>query len=92
MSMTLLPVVLCLLSAVTVAATNMFVKRGGDVLTARMAVAIVMGLSVLPFAPFVPTRRERPGRSFAFRSWFTGFTSSVSYERCTGATCLWSSP
>lgn len=55
MSMTLLPVVLCLLSAVTVAATNMFVKRGGDVLTARMAVAIVMGLSVLPFAPFVPT-------------------------------------
>ena len=35
MTMTLLPVVLCLLSAVTVAATNMFVKRGGDVLTAR---------------------------------------------------------
>lgn len=54
MSESLLPVVLCLLSAVTVAATNMFVKRGGDVLTARMAVAIVMGLSVLPFAPFVP--------------------------------------
>jgi drug/metabolite transporter (DMT)-like permease len=51
---TFLPVVLCLISAVTVAATNMFVKRGGDVLTARMAVAIVMGLSVLPFAPFVP--------------------------------------
>ncbi len=55
MSESLLPVILCLLSAVTVAATNMFVKRGGDVLTARMAVAIVMGLSVLPFAPFVPT-------------------------------------
>ena len=54
MSDTFLPVVLCLISAVTVAATNMFVKRGGDVLTARIAVAIVMGLSVLPFAPFVP--------------------------------------
>ena len=54
MTMTLLPVVLCLLSAITVAATNMLVKRGGDVLTARMAVAVVMALSVLPFAPFVP--------------------------------------
>lgn len=78
MSMTLLPVVLCLLSAVTVAATNMFVKRGGDVLTARMAVAIVMGLSVLPFAPFVPTPPRETWHSFASRSWFTGFTSSVS--------------
>ena len=54
MTMTLLPVVLCLLSAITVAATNMLVKRGGDVLTARRAVAVVMALSVLPFAPFVP--------------------------------------
>ena len=30
------------------------VKRGGDVLTARAIVAIVMALSVLPLAPFVP--------------------------------------
>jgi drug/metabolite transporter (DMT)-like permease len=54
MTMTLLPVVLCLLSAVTVAATNMFVKRGGDVLTARMTVALVMAISVLPLVPIVP--------------------------------------
>lgn len=50
----LLPLALCLLSAITVAATNMFVKRGGDVLSARMIVSIAMALSVLPFAPFVP--------------------------------------
>ncbi len=49
-----LPVVLCLMSALTVAITNVMVKRGGDVLTTRAIVAIVMGLTVLPFAPFVP--------------------------------------
>lgn len=54
MSASLLPVVLCLLSALTVAITNVMVKRGGDVLTARAIVAIVMGLSVLPLIPFVP--------------------------------------
>lgn len=54
MSPALLPVVLCLLSALTVAITNVMVKRGGDVLTARAIVAIVMALSVLPLAPFVP--------------------------------------
>ena len=54
MSTTLLPIFLCLVSAVTVAITNVFVKRGGDVLTARMIMSIVMGLSVVPLAPFVP--------------------------------------
>lgn len=54
MSPTLLPIVLCLLSALTVAITNVMVKRGGDVLTARAIVAIVMGLSVLPLLPFAP--------------------------------------
>lgn len=54
MSASLLPVVLCLLSALTVAITNVMVKRGGDVLTARAIVAIVMGLSVLPLLPFAP--------------------------------------
>lgn len=49
-----LPVALCLLSALTVAITNVMVKRGGDVLTTRAIVAIVMGLTVVPFAPFVP--------------------------------------
>jgi len=47
------PVALCLFSAVTVAATNMFVKRSGDVLSTRMIVSIAMALTVLPAAPFV---------------------------------------
>ena len=50
----LLPIALCLLSAITVAATNLFVKRGGDVLSTRMIVSIAMMLSVVPFLPFVP--------------------------------------
>jgi drug/metabolite transporter (DMT)-like permease len=50
----ILPVVLCLVSALTVAVTNVMVKRGGDVLTTRMLVAVVMGLSVLPLLPFTP--------------------------------------
>lgn len=54
MSSNLFPIALCLLSAITVAATNLFVKRGGDVLSTRMVVSIAMALSVLPFAPFVP--------------------------------------
>ena len=54
MSASIYPLALCLLSAVTVAATNMFVKRGGDVLSTRMVVSIVMGLTVLPFAFVVP--------------------------------------
>ncbi|PKP80866.1 MAG: EamA family transporter [Alphaproteobacteria bacterium HGW-Alphaproteobacteria-18] len=54
MSPTLLPIVLCLVSALTVAITNVMVKRGGDVLTARAIVAIVMGLSVVPLLPFAP--------------------------------------
>ena len=53
MSSSLLPIALCLFSAVTVAATNMFVKRSGDVLSTRMIVSIAMALSVLPFAPFI---------------------------------------
>lgn len=53
MSPALLPVFLCLFSAITVALTNVMVKRGGDVLTTRALVALVMGLTVLPLAPFV---------------------------------------
>lgn len=53
MSSSLFPIALCLLSAVTVAATNLFVKRGGDVLSTRMIVSIAMMLSVIPFVPFV---------------------------------------
>jgi drug/metabolite transporter (DMT)-like permease len=49
-----LSVTLCLFSAVTVALVNVLVKRGGDVLVTRALVAIVMGLSVVPLAPFVP--------------------------------------
>lgn len=54
MSASFLPVILCLLSALTVAITNVMVKRGGDVLTARAIVALTMGVSVVPLAPFVP--------------------------------------
>lgn len=54
MGSSVFPIVLCLFSAVTVAATNLFVKKGGDVLSTRMIVSIAMALCVLPFAPFVP--------------------------------------
>jgi len=54
MSSSAFPIFLCLLSAITVATTNLFVKRGGDVLSARMIVSIAMALSVVPLAPFVP--------------------------------------
>jgi drug/metabolite transporter (DMT)-like permease len=58
MSASVFPIVLCLISAITVAATNLFVKKGGDVLSTRMIVSIAMALSVLPFVLFVdmPTR------------------------------------
>lgn len=54
MSSSIFPIALCLISAITVAATNLFVKRGGDVLSTRMIVSIAMMLSAVPFAPFVP--------------------------------------
>ena len=54
MNASLLPVVLCLFSAITVATVNVLVKRGGDILTARMIVSVVMALTVLPFVPFFP--------------------------------------
>ncbi len=49
-----LPILLGLFSAITVAVANFAIKRGGDVLTARMIMSIAMGLTMLPFAPFVP--------------------------------------
>ena len=54
MSSGIFPIALCLLSAITVAAVNLFVKRGGDVLSTRMIVSIAMMLSVVPLVPFVP--------------------------------------
>ena len=54
MTSTLLPVVICLMSAISLAASNVLVKRGGDILTSRMVLSIVMALSVLPLAFFVP--------------------------------------
>ena len=50
-----LPILLGLFSAITVAAANFAIKRGGDVLTARMIMSIGMALTMVPFAPFVPT-------------------------------------
>ena len=54
MTSTLFPIFLCLVSAITVAATNLFVKKGGDVLSTRMVVSVAMALSVVPLIPFVP--------------------------------------
>ena len=54
MSANLAPLLLCLLSAVTVALANFAVKRGGDVLSARMVLSVTSALCVLPFAFFVP--------------------------------------
>ncbi|MFT5775921.1 EamA family transporter [Hyphomonas sp.] len=54
MASTLLPVAICLMSAISLAASNVLVKRGGDILTSRMVLSIVMALSVLPLAFFVP--------------------------------------
>ncbi|MCI4643993.1 MAG: DMT family transporter [Hyphomonadaceae bacterium] len=54
MSASALPALLAIFSAITVAIANFTVKRGGDVLTARMIVSVAMGLTVVPLAPFVP--------------------------------------
>lgn len=54
MSSDVFPIALCLVSAITVAAVNLFVKRGGDVLSTRMIVSIAMMLSVVPLVSFVP--------------------------------------
>lgn len=54
MSVTLFPIALCLISAITVAMVNLFVKKGGDVLSSRMLVSVTMAATVLPIAPFVP--------------------------------------
>lgn len=48
------PILLCLLSAVTVATANFVVKRGGDVLSARMVLSLTSALGMLPFAFVVP--------------------------------------
>ena len=54
MSGNILPIALCLFSAITVAVANFAVKRGGDVLSARMVLSITSALSLCPFAFLVP--------------------------------------
>lgn len=54
MTSSALPIILCLISAITVAGVNVFVKKGGDVMGTRMVVALAMAACALPFAPFVP--------------------------------------
>ncbi|MCA8898520.1 MAG: EamA family transporter [Hyphomonas sp.] len=54
MSPNLLPVALCLFSAITVAIVNVLVKRGGDILTGRVVVHNTMALTVVPFLLFFP--------------------------------------
>ncbi|RAN36779.1 MULTISPECIES: DMT family transporter [unclassified Hyphomonas] len=50
----ILPISLCLLSAISLATTNVLVKGGGDILTGRMIVQVTAALIVLPFAFFFP--------------------------------------
>lgn len=50
----ILPITLCLMSAITLATTNVLVKKGGDVLTGRVIVQVTAALIVLPFAFFFP--------------------------------------
>ncbi len=45
---------LALFSAVTVAITNFTLKRGGDVLAARVVMSMTMAMCAFPFAFFVP--------------------------------------
>ena len=54
MSPETLAIWLALFSAITVAITNFTVKRGGDVLAARVVMSSPMALCALPFAFFVP--------------------------------------
>lgn len=54
MSEDLLPLALCLFSAITVATANFAVKRGGDVLSARMVLSLTSAACLLPFAFIVP--------------------------------------
>ncbi|MEM5516056.1 DMT family transporter [Henriciella sp. AS95] len=54
MSESLTPIALCLFSAITVAVANFAVKRGGDVLTARMVLSVSSALCMAPFAFVVP--------------------------------------
>jgi len=84
MTSALLPVVICLMSAILLAATNVLVKRGGDILTSRMVLSIVMALSVLPLAFFVPLppRETLPllGLSMAVH-WFYQFSAIRAMHR-----------
>ncbi|MAB10176.1 EamA family transporter [Hyphomonas sp.] len=50
----ILPIALCLMSAITLATTNVLVKGGGDILTGRMLVQVTAALIVLPFAFVFP--------------------------------------
>lgn len=84
MTSALFPVAICLMSAISLAATNVLVKRGGDILTARMVLSIVMALSVLPLAFFVPLppRETLPllGLSMAVH-WFYQFSAIRALHR-----------
>lgn len=63
-----LAILLCMLSAVTVAAAGFFAKRGGDVLVARSVLSFGMALTVLPFAFFVPLPQIQHLHLFALAS------------------------
>ena len=75
MSDSLLPVLLCLFSAVTVATANFAVKRGGDVLSARMVLSLTSALCLLPAAFFVPLPEPALWQPIALAIGRTGSTS-----------------
>ena len=84
MASTLLPVAICLVSAISLAATNVLVKRGGDVLTSRMLVSLVMAVSVLPFVFLVPLPPPQTWKLIAISMavhWFYQFSAVRALHR-----------
>jgi drug/metabolite transporter (DMT)-like permease len=84
MTSTLLPVAICLVSAISLAATNVLVKRGGDVLTSRMLVSLVMAVSVLPFVFLVPLPPPQTWKLIAISMvvhWFYQFSAVRALHR-----------
>lgn len=66
MDATILAIALGLFSAVTLAAANMSVKMGGDILLSRAILAACAAAMVLPFAFVVPTPDAATWRAFIF--------------------------
>jgi drug/metabolite transporter (DMT)-like permease len=66
MSGTLVAILLGLFSAVTLAAANLSVKMGGDILLSRAILSACAAMLILPFAFIVPAPDAATWRAFAF--------------------------